>query len=482
MTKFTEFRVRLLGAIAVGLALVLVSLAVSRQPTNGSSWWRYGTSSSESESVVSMPSEEGSGDDTSGDKPQSGSPTPRPGALLIDGGDYTGPDATPAPSVGASPTSVPAFDDEDGDDDMAGARGGASISIPPTPTPVATSDDGMLAGIVNRGGGIVPPTPLPDAGGLPWVGGQGRGYAMLYALQPEARAVVEANVSTLLAARVREPFIGILIDGTFGKDFGYLRELVRRLNVDGRNLHLALYLANGPAQRRYKNPPYEVPFVRDRPEDFRREIRRSNSDAQIQYLQMVSDARMLFEYNLKTNPNARNFAVVMLEDNLERDSFRAMAQLAREQLEAVATIVRNPCLNCYSGNDAELLGYMYEEHDVGRFDLLDSNAGFTLDGIGFNYPNEVGGKGVTPEQVESLINGAYQRGLRYFGLWREEWQGIENGQLLKDPKGRVYIASTAEETDFEVTLLRSGLPFLDSQDSEDNSDGETNDRFIMGDE
>jgi hypothetical protein len=46
----------------------------------------------------------------------------------------------------------------------------------------------------------------------------------------------------------------------------------------------------------------------------------------------------------------------------------------------------------------------------------------------------------------------------------------------------VYIASTAEETDFEVTLLRSGLPILDSQDSEDTSDGETNDRFIMGDE
>ena len=475
---------RLLAAVAIGLALALVSVAVSRRSTPGSSWWRYGSSSSESDSVVSAPGGNEATDGPSSIEGDAGTATPRPGGLLIDGGDYTGPDNTPTPPVTVSPTPAPSFDDED-DDAVARERGGVSISVPMTPTPAGTSDDGMLAGIVNRGGrggGIVPPTPLPDEGGLPWVGGQGRGYAMLYALQPEARPVVEANVSTLLAARVREPFIGVLIDGTFGKDFAYLRELIRRLNVDGRNLQLALYIANGPAQRRYKNPPYEVPFVRLRPEDFRREIRRSNSAAQIQYLQMLSDARMLFEYNLKTNPDARNFAVVMLEDNLERDSFRAMAQLAREQVEAVATIVRNPCVDCYSGNDGESVGYAIEDHSVERFDLLDSNGAFTLDGTGFSYPNEVDGQGITPEQVISLSNGAYQRGLRYFGLWREEWQGIENGQLLKDPKSRVYVASSAEETDFEVTVLRSGLPFLNSQDGGETSDGAEQNRFIVVDD
>ncbi len=293
---------------------------------------------------------------------------------------------------------------------------------------------------------------------------------MLYALQPEARPVVEANVSTLLAAHVREPYIGVLIDGTFGQDYGYLRELIRRLNADGRNLQLALYLANGPAQRRYKNPPYEAPFVKTRPEDFRREIRRSNSDAQIEYLTIVAAARLLFEYNLETNPNAQNYAVVMLEDNLDRDSFRAISQLARDQLEAVATIVRNPCVNCYSGNDGESLGYPIEEHAVERFNLLEEGGGFTLDGVGFSYPSELDGQGVTPEQLLSLAQGAYQRGLAYFGLWREEWQGVANGQPLREPKGRVYVASTAEGTDFEVNVLRSGLPVLDSEAAEGGED------------
>jgi hypothetical protein len=388
--------------------------------------------------------------------------------LLIDGGDYTGPDAVAAPTASFTPTPSPVADDDDASE--LGANTGAAITVPETPTPKSTLDDNMLAGIVSRGGGIVPPTPLRERDGLPWVGGQGRGYAMLYALQPEARAVVESNVSTLLAAHVREPYIGVLIDGTFGQDFGYLRELIRRLNADGRNLQLALYLANGPAQRRYKNPPYEAPFVKTRPEDFRREIRRSNSDAQIEYLTIVADARLLFEYNLETNPNARNFAVVMLEDNLERDSFRAMSQLARDQLQAVATIVRNPCVNCYAGNDGESLGYPIEEHAVERFNLLDEGGGFTLDGVGFSYPNEIGGQGITSEQVLSLAQGAYQRGLAFFGLWREEWQGVANGQPLKEPKGRVYVASTAEGTDFEVNVLRSGLPLLDSEDAESGED------------
>jgi hypothetical protein len=476
--------VRLLGAIAIGLALALVSLAASRKSISGASLWRYGRSSSESESVVSMSGGDASTDDPSAAKVQA-TVTPRRGGLLIDGGDFTGPYDTPRPSVEVSPAASQRTDEEDDEDLLARERGGGSITVPGTPTPVGTPSDGMLAGIVNRGprgGGIIPSTPLPEKGGLPWVGGQGRGYAMLYALQPEARAVVESNISTLLAARVREPYIGVLIDGTFGKDFQYLREIIRRLNVDGRNLQLSLYLANGPAQRRYKNPPYEVPFVRTRPEDFRRDIRRTNSDAQIEYLRMVSDARMLFEHNLKTNPDARNFAVVMLEDNLDRDSFRAMAQLAREQLEAVSTIVRNPCVNCYSGNDGESLGYPIEEHSVERFNLLEDGGGYTLDGVGFSYPNEIEGQGITSEQVISLANGAFQRGLSFFGLWREEWQGIERGQGLKDPRGRTYVASAAEETDFEVTVLRSGLPFLNSQESDEISDDAEVERFIRVEE
>lgn len=477
MSRFTEIRIRLLAAIAIGLATALVVHALTRDPVTGrSSVWRYGSSVSESDPVVSAAIEDNeSGEGGGAAKPHK--PAPRSGGLLIDGGDYTGPDDTPAPRPTFTLIPMPeSDDDDDGDDGSSGAPSGVTISIPTVATPTLSPEEDMLGGVRSpRGSGIVAITPTPPDGILPWVTGQARGYAMLYALQPEARAVVEANVATLLASNIQQPYIAVLIDGTFGKDFGYLRELIRRLNEDGRDLHLSLYLANGPAQRRYKKPPYEAPFVRTPPEDFRREIRRSNSDTQIEYLKIIADARMLFEYNLRTNPDAKNYAVVMLEDNLELDSFRAMSQLAKDQLEAVAVIVRNPCPGCYDGNDNESLGYPLEDHSVARFESLRPGDGFTLDGEGFFYPTEIvksGGTAINPEQLISLIKGAYQNNLRYFGLWRKEWQGVEEGGVLREPKARVYVASTAAEMEFEIQALRAGLPFLNSDEEDPTADEE----------
>jgi hypothetical protein len=479
MSKFVEIRIRLLAAIAIGLATALVVHALTRDTsTSVSSWWRYASPRSESDPVVSLSGEDlSSSSDEAADSATPATPSLRSGALLIDGGDYTGPYDTPTPAVLATVTSSPAPDDEDDNDAGAQqAKGGVTVNTPvPASATSSDQDDFMVGGWTRRGGAYLPSNPSTGDGGLPWVGGQARGYAMLYALQPQARPVVEANVAALLTARVQEPYIAVLIDGTFGKDFGYLRELITRLNADGRNLHLGLYLANGPAQRRYRSPPYEAPFVRTPPEEFRREIRRSNSDAQIQYLNIIADARRLFEYNILTNPNAKNYAIVMLEDNLERDSFRAMSNLAREQLEAVATIVRNPCNRCHAGNDNESLGYAVEEHPVERFELLNAGDGYTLDGQSFAYPTEViRGKAVTPEQLISLLKGAYQRDLQYFGLWRHSWQGTGDGVPLTEPKSRVYTPSNPDEMGFEIQALRAGLPVVDSDDDvqEDAEDGQ----------
>jgi len=471
MSRFFEIRVRVLAAIAIGLATALVVHAVTRdsQPSLDS-MWRYVTSSSDDGSVVSISNEELP---SPADEPAASvraTPTPkRSGALLIDGGDYTGPDDTPTPAV--PPTATPsAAPDSDDDDEQGSGRGagGITVNAPTAASPTSNGEDDFMVGAwTGRGGQNLTLTPPADPDAA-WVGGQPRGYAMLYALQPEARAVVEANVAALLGAQIQEPYIGVLVDGTFGKDFGYLRELIQRLNTDGRNLHLALYLANGPAQRRFRNPPYEAPFARTPPEEFRREIRRSNSQAQIDYLNIIADARRLFEYNILTNPNAKNYAVVMLEDNLDRDAFRAMSNLAREQLEAVAMIVRSPCKGCYDGNDDDSLGYPRELHSVGGFEGLNEGDGFTLDGQGFLYPNEVGiGKAIAADQLISLLRSSYQKNLRFFGLWRKTWQGVNDDGLPSEPKNGSYKPSTAEEIEFEMKALRAELPFLNSDDEDE---------------
>jgi hypothetical protein len=280
---------------------------------------------------------------------------------------------------------------------------------------------------------------------------------MLYAMQPEARAVVESQVSALLAARVREPYIGVLIDGTFGRDFAYLKDIIGRLSADERALTLVLYLSNGPHMRKGRDSFSEVLFAKIDPVEFRSRIRRE-ALLQNQFEAVAVQAREIFKYSLSVNPASSNVAIVMLEDNLEVASYRAMRDLAAKHVGDIADFIRNPCVGCYEGNDDVLLGSAREEHAVSRFSILRGGDGFSLDGVGFQYPNSRASTEISASQLESLVMSAIDRKLRYFGLWRHAWQGVEEGIAgFSQASTRNYVASTSEELEYEIDVLRMGL-------------------------
>jgi hypothetical protein len=53
---------------------------------------------------------------------------------------------------------------------------------------------------------------------------------------------------------------------------------------------------------------------------------------------------------------------------------------------------------------------------------------------------------------------AIDRKLRYFGLWRHAWQGVEEGIAgFSQASTRNYVASTSEELEYEIDVLRMGL-------------------------
>lgn len=393
-------------------------------------------------------------------------------AAFFDGGD-PGEAPTPRPD---SATSTPTPESDGAESptpgvDSGGSRGaGADAGLTATPT---IDLDFMVGGRSRSGGGgLVFPTPiLTPSDELPWVSGQARGYAMLYAMQPEARAVTEANISALLAARVRQPYIGVLIDGTFSRDFTYLQDIITRLSSGGRDLTLVLYLANGATQRK-PGTLIEAPFVREDPIAFRNLIRRTGGQLQAQYSQLARDARAIFEFSLETNPENTNIAIVMLEDNLDTEAYRVMLNLARAELDGIATIYRNPCEGCgVDGSDDETLGQPREEHKVERFALLQSGDGFTLDGTGFEYPNGPRSPALSALELEDLLQDGYKKGLAYFGLWRYGWQGLVQGQGNPLPSTRTYVPSTPEEIDYEINVLRTGLP-PESEDETDTGDEE----------
>jgi hypothetical protein len=370
--------------------------------------------------------------------------------------------ATPVPT----PTKLPADIDEGGDDsddnsfgaeDARGVFSGIATA-PPNPF----DGTGVLGGVVVRSGGLGTPVPLDTPAETPtnlrpWVQGQARGYTMLYAMQPEARVVVETQVRTLLTARVREPYIGVLIDGTFGRDFTYLKRIIGQLSADDRALTLVLYLTNGPHMRRSRDSLSEALFAKIDPIEFRGRIRRE-ALLQNQFEAVAVQARDIFKYNSSLNLANSNVAIVMLEDNLDVASYRAMRDLAAKHVGDLAEFIRNPCVGCYEGNDDALLGNAREEHQLSRFQLLRVGDGFSLDGIGFRYPTSKAGVGVSASQLESLMISATERKLRYIGLWRHEWQGVdENATGFSQASSREYVASTIDEAAYEIDALRMGL-------------------------
>jgi len=335
---------------------------------------------------------------------------------------------------------------------------------------VDASPAGLIPGVhVDRGGSasVVPPpaqsTPPPDEGtesdteeDLPsLLTGQARGYTMLYLMHPAARATVEAQLQAMLDARARELYLGVLIDGTFGQDFSYFAQVVQRLNTGGRLLTLVAYLTNGSTMRHYRTTPITAGFNRMNPADFRERIK-FDPVVRSQFTSIVQDVKPVFDLNTRLNPGNRNIAIVMLEDNLREDSYRAMRELARGVLGNRIEFIRNPCLGCFDGNDAQSAGDPLELHRIEEIPALSPRDGFTLDGLSYNFPGRSGREGLSIAEVRAVGEVLLQRGIRYFGLWRKERQGITEGITIP-PDGRRYEVPTEEQLQIEIELLQHGL-------------------------
>jgi len=258
---------------------------------------------------------------------------------------------------------------------------------------------------------------------------------------------------------VREPYIGVLIDGTFTQDFEYLKTIIRRLSVE-RNLTLELYLTNGATQRKFETTTIDAPFVSLSPYAFR-ELILSDSSRQRVFSAIAAQARDIFQFSSQQNPANQNIVSVMLEDNLDVGAYRKMRELASQQLDGAASFIRSTCLRCFSAqdrkSDADTAGDPREEHSVDRFGELKRGDGFSLDGVGFRYPGESTELGLTPEKLKELVSSGYSKGLRFFSLWRHNWQGADASGDNPHPTDRNYLPSTPEQEGFELSILRQGL-------------------------
>ena len=289
--------------------------------------------------------------------------------------------------------------------------------------------------------------------------GQARGYAMLNLMLPSARQTVERQLEIMVASRVRQVYLGVLVDGTFGDDFGYLERVLRRFDELGRSMILALYLTNGPAIR--NDGDEGSLFGGLEPLEFR-ELIKNDPVTRDRFLRVVRSVRPVFELNQSLNSENENIAVVMLEDNLREDSYRAMRDLARFELGDLVQFYRNPCLGCFTGNDSFSHGDMIELHSPESILGLRPDDGFTLDGVGFRFDNESPDIALRIENLLSIQRTTLDRGIKYFGLWRKERQGLGLSGFIPVDE-RTFEVPTEEQMIIEAEILRDGLePIIDA--------------------
>ncbi|HMO02463.1 MAG TPA: hypothetical protein PKD37_05550 [Oligoflexia bacterium] len=304
------------------------------------------------------------------------------------------------------------------------------------------------------------PTVTPEPGDkLGRVFGQVRGYTILSLMHPLARPSVEKQIEGMLRAEVRDLFLGVLVDGTFRVDFGYLHSVLERLTVGGRSVTLLMYLTNGPEMRRSNEVAPQAPFSGIDPLSFR-ELLRFDLATRARFSAIARSVVPTLDFNASLSPANRNLVAPMLEDNFDRTTYQVARQIVSRAIGSKAQIIRNPCPRCnVEGNDGDPGRDLLELHKLDEFDSLRRGDGYSLDGEGFAYADDPpdSDQPRLPDLVD-MLELSLERGHLYFALWRRQRQGIPppGGQVL-NPDLRNYEVPTDDQLDEEVVFLRLGL-------------------------
>lgn len=316
------------------------------------------------------------------------------------------------------------------------------------------------------------PSPTPVASATASVvrfRGQARGYTLLPLMHPAARPMVERQLEILERANLQRAYLSVLADGTFGIDYDYLQQVIRRINSAGMDLILGIYFSNGPAMRlEVERERYGDSVNRYEPEEFREEIK-TNQALRQQFLELFRQARSTFSLNQSLSPGNANIAYVMLEDNLDAESYQELRALADQELSGLTNFIRNPCPACYEGNDFDPGQDKLEFHLPEHLHALRAGDGYSMDGQSLFFPGEFDPSGLSVEDTKTIIAASQSQGLAYFALWRGARQGIGSGER-SHPDQRNYEVPRPEHEPYEIELLRYGLEQFDPGDEDEDDD------------
>ena len=339
-----------------------------------------------------------------------------------------------------------------------GSGGGSAedeLGLKVSRDPHSSSAD-SLGGAVDSISSTLAPAAVPTNCCTSFVEGIPVGIGMLHAANPNARSQALMLADILAQSCRRHIAITMLVDGTFGSDRDFLGEIVRIATDRGSTLHLYLYLSNGPWQRKYEIVPDDGFGNKLPPEEFRRRIV-SDPEFQDEFRALVKWVEPLVSY-----AGSRGAVVSLfpgLEDNLDQTSARTMEALITGSI--LSTLVydlgRNPCGNCYPGNDSSLAPGSFEDQHLGsaRAQVRVRDGLVTNDGASFDFPGEDNGAPISFDQLFEFAK-ASARLNSAFVAWKGEWQGKTVGSDdFVEPNNRTYASPTPEQAALLLKFLQT---------------------------
>ena len=284
-----------------------------------------------------------------------------------------------------------------------------------------------------------------------------RGFQCLHCLRGSTRRSAALLTEALLRSCQRNVALGFALDGAFGVEMSTIVSAVTRLTSSGRNVHLHLYLLNGPAQRRAFSRPFPGFMNRANPTVFRRQIL-SSPAFRAAYQEFIASHAAVFE--LSRNPAVMVTVAPMLEDNLTDAQFGFLLAMTREFLahQPALRFVRNPCRDCYYRNGSAIPpDVIAEEHLVepafSTTDGIVSNDGWgylSFDGEPrsvITRPVRAGSRrerSVTLDELRPLLDRATLQNDTFL-LWIAKYQQTLPGSRSQLPQHRTYPIPTADE-------------------------------------
>jgi hypothetical protein len=306
-------------------------------------------------------------------------------------------------------------------------------------------------------------TQAPPAFELSWdstscigfVEGNPVGISCLQCGHPNAREQA-LKIANIMAQSCRRHLATImLVDGTYSDNRDVLSEVVQVATKRGSTLHLFLYLSNGPWQRHHINPNKGIGTGLE-PEQFRQNIQ-YDPVLQTQYQNRVRWALPLIVY--AQSLGAVVYLIPMLEDNLDYASARKMEELTLAVVPPSVSVAlgRNPCPNCYAGNDSSVpAGVFLDQHIVSSYDVVRVINGLVSnDGLTFAFPNEIGAltDAIPFDGLLSFIGQAAAAN-DAFVIWRMEYQGKLPGGEILDPDNRNFVIPSDAEAQVLIQVLQ----------------------------